>query len=171
MTPAHINSIATATPQHDVHHTFIDFAANYLAEGTGRKLFRRMARLSAIEHRYSFVNPSATANGSWLDAESVYVSDDFPSTARHMQLFERFAPQLAHSTPDNLSLTDEERRRITHVLDLGAVTICFVRLSAKQRVAEKSLPLTALSLSRFSLDEALLSRTEECECKVRVARL
>jgi predicted naringenin-chalcone synthase len=120
MTTAHINRIATATPQHDVHHAFIDFAANFLTEGTVRKLFRRMARLSAIGHRYSFVNPSATADGSWLDAESIYVPGDFPSTARRMQLFERFAPQLAHSALDNLSLTQEERRGITHVI----VTSC-----------------------------------------------
>ena len=120
MTTAHINRIATATPQHDVHHAFIDFAANFLAEGTARKLFRRMARLSEIEHRYSFVNPCATADGSWRDAESIYVPGDFPSTARRMQLFERFAPTLAHSALDNLSLTPEERRGITHVI----VTSC-----------------------------------------------
>jgi len=52
-------------------------------------------------------------------------------------------------------------------LDLGAATIRFVRLSAKQRVVETALPFTALSLSRFALDEALLSRTEECGCKVQ----
>jgi predicted naringenin-chalcone synthase len=37
-----------------------------------------------------------------------------------MQLFELYAPQLAHSALDNLSLTEEERRRITHVI----VTSC-----------------------------------------------
>jgi predicted naringenin-chalcone synthase len=37
-----------------------------------------------------------------------------------MELFERFAPQLAHSALDNLSLTQEERRGITHVI----VTSC-----------------------------------------------
>src|ERR1017187_7255571 len=79
MTTAHINRIATATPQHDVHNAFIDFAANFLAEGTVRKLFRRMARLSAIEHRYSFVNPNAMADGSWRDAESVYRSEEHTS--------------------------------------------------------------------------------------------
>jgi predicted naringenin-chalcone synthase len=79
-----------------------------------------MARLSAIEHRYSFVNPISTADGSWSDAESIYVPGDFPSTARRMQLFERFAPQLAHSALNNLSLTDVEQRSITHVI----VTSC-----------------------------------------------
>ncbi len=52
-------------------------------------------------------------------------------------------------------------------LDLGAATIRYVCLSSKQRVVETSLPFTALSLSRFTLDEALLSRAEECGCKVQ----
>jgi flavin-dependent dehydrogenase len=52
-------------------------------------------------------------------------------------------------------------------LDLGAATVRFVRLSSKQRAVETVLPFTALSLSRFTLDEALLSRAEEGGCKVR----
>jgi predicted naringenin-chalcone synthase len=120
VTTAHINRIATAVPQHDVHKAFIDFAANFLAEGTARKLFRRMARLSAIEHRYSFVDPIPAENGSWRDAERIYVPGDFPSTSRRMQLFERFAPQLARCALDNLTLTEDERRGITHVI----VTSC-----------------------------------------------
>ncbi len=52
-------------------------------------------------------------------------------------------------------------------LDLGAATIRFVRLSSKQRVVETSLPFTALSLSRFTLDEALLTCAEEKGCKVQ----
>lgn len=120
MTTAHINRIATAVPRHDVHRAFIDFAAGLLPEGTTRNLFRRMARLSAIEHRYSFVNPIVTNNGSWKDEEQIYVPGNFPATARRMELFERFAPELAHAALDKLSVTDEERRSITHVV----VTSC-----------------------------------------------
>ncbi len=120
MATAHINRIATAVPQHDVHRAFIDFAANLLDEGTFRNLFRRMARLSAIDHRYSFIHPVATADGSWCDTEQVYVPGKFPLTARRMQLFESFAPQLAQNTLDNLSLTAAERGSITHVI----VTSC-----------------------------------------------
>jgi predicted naringenin-chalcone synthase len=120
MTTAYINRIATAVPQYDVHRAFIDFAANLLAEGTARNLFRRMARLSAIEHRYSFVNPIIAEDGSWSDAENIYVPGEFPVTARRMDLFERFAPQLAHRALDELVLTEEERRSITHVI----VTSC-----------------------------------------------
>ena len=52
-------------------------------------------------------------------------------------------------------------------LDLGAATIRFVRLSSKKRAVETALPFTALSLSRFTLDEALLSRAEENGCNVQ----
>jgi alpha-pyrone synthase len=120
MTIAHINRIATVVPQHDVHRAFIDFATGMLPEGTVRNLFRRMARLSAIEHRYSFVQPVASADGSWKDLEEIYVPGAFPATARRMNLFERFAPQLAQSALDKLALSEEERRSVTHVI----VTSC-----------------------------------------------
>jgi predicted naringenin-chalcone synthase len=120
MTTAHINRIATADPQHDVHRVFIDFAAGLLPEGTSRKLFLRMARLSAIERRYSFINPIVTEDGSWSDVEQIYELGRFPTTARRMELFERFAPQLAREGLDKLSLSEEERRAITHVI----VTSC-----------------------------------------------
>ena len=120
MTTAHINRIATAVPPHDVHAPFIDFATSLLPEGTTRNLFKRMARLSAIEHRYSFIQPIATEDGAWRDAEQLYVRGSFPDTARRMELFERFAPRLARCTLDKLSLSPEERARVTHVI----VTSC-----------------------------------------------
>jgi flavin-dependent dehydrogenase len=52
-------------------------------------------------------------------------------------------------------------------LDLGAATIRFVRLSSKLRAVETALPFTALSLSRFILDEALLSRAHKGGCRVQ----
>ena len=120
MTTACINRIATAVPPHDVHHAFIDFATGMLPEGTPRNLFRRMARLSAIEHRYSFVNPVSTEDGVWKDSEDLYVPGNFPITARRMKFFERFAPQLARNALDKLALTDAERTSISHVI----VTSC-----------------------------------------------
>jgi predicted naringenin-chalcone synthase len=120
MTRAHINRIATAVPPNDVHQAFIAFASSMLPEGTLQNLFRRMGRLSAIEHRYSFTHPIPTEDGFWVDAEKVYVPGSFPTTARRMQYFETFAPQLARKTLDLLALTPEERCAITHVI----VTSC-----------------------------------------------
>ncbi len=51
-------------------------------------------------------------------------------------------------------------------LALGAATIRFVRLSSKGREVESALPFTALSLSRFTLDEAMLTRAREFGCTV-----
>ena len=63
-----INRIATAVPPHDVHNVFIAFATGMLPEGTVRNLFlAHGAALSAIEHRYSFVQPVATLDGFWKD--------------------------------------------------------------------------------------------------------
>jgi alpha-pyrone synthase len=120
MTTAHINRIATAVPPHDVHRPFVDFADSMLAEGTVRSLFRRMARLSAIEHRYSFIEPIATADGAWRDGENLYVRGHFPNTARRMEAFERFAPKLMRCAVGKLGLSEEERSAISHVI----VTSC-----------------------------------------------
>jgi predicted naringenin-chalcone synthase len=120
MTTAHIHRIATAVPRHDVHRAFIEFAETLLPEGTERSLFRRMVRMSAIEHRYSFLQPMATEDGKWNDAVGLYVPGNFPGTAPRMEAFERFAPQLARCALNKLALNEEERRGITHVI----VTSC-----------------------------------------------
>ena len=120
MTTAYINRIATSVPPHDVHRAFIDFAQSLVPEGTTRNLFRRMVRMSAIEHRYSFLDPVPTESGEWKDAEGLYVPGAFPGTARRMQAYERYAPKLMRCAVDKLSLSEEERRGITHVI----VTSC-----------------------------------------------
>jgi alpha-pyrone synthase len=120
MTTAYINRIATAVPPHDVHRAFIDFADSLLDEGTVRNLFRRMVRMSAIEHRYSFIRPIPTESGEWRDGEELYFRGAMPGTARRMEAFERYAPQLMRCAVDKLALKEEERRGITHVI----VTSC-----------------------------------------------
>jgi alpha-pyrone synthase len=120
VTTAYINRIATSVPAHDVHQPFVAFAEGLMPEGTQRSLFRRMARMSAIEHRYSFLQPIASENGSWRDSEDLYATGNFPDTARRMEAFEKFAPQLAVCALNKLALTPEERGSVTHVI----VTSC-----------------------------------------------
>ena len=120
MTTAYLNRIATAAPPNDMHRPFTAFAETLLPEGTARNLFRRMARMAAIEHRYSFVHAIPTDDGMWKDADGFYVPGSFPATVRRMEAFRRFAPQLAKRALDGLALTDEERRGVTHVI----VTCC-----------------------------------------------
>jgi alpha-pyrone synthase len=120
MTTAHIHRIATAVPPHDVHRAFVAFAESMLPEGTQRNLFRRMVRMSAIDHRYSFLEPIGNGREYWRDAEDLYVVGNFPSTTRRMRAFERFAPRLAGCALDKLALSRAERQRITHVI----ITCC-----------------------------------------------
>ncbi|MGO9326001.1 MAG: NAD(P)/FAD-dependent oxidoreductase [Terracidiphilus sp.] len=51
-------------------------------------------------------------------------------------------------------------------LDLGATTICSLRLSAGGKTITASLPFEGLSLSRCVLDAALLARAEESGCQI-----
>ena len=120
MMTAHINRIATSVPVHDIHRPFIDLAESMITNESVRSIFRRMVRLSAIEHRYSFLQPIPDGSGMWRDAEGLYERGNFPLTAQRMEVFERFAPRLARCALDKLNLCEAERRSITHVI----VTSC-----------------------------------------------
>jgi predicted naringenin-chalcone synthase len=76
--------------------------------------------MSAIEHRYSFLQPIGTEDGNWRDADDLYATGNFPGTARRMKAYEKFAPQLAVCALNKLNLSAEERERVTHVI----VTSC-----------------------------------------------
>jgi flavin-dependent dehydrogenase len=52
-------------------------------------------------------------------------------------------------------------------LRLGAEQIHCIRLSSKRTIVESPLPFTALSLSRFALDQAMLARAEQSGCTIR----
>jgi predicted naringenin-chalcone synthase len=120
MTVAHLNRIATAVPDHDVHNSFIEYAARSLENETARKLFHRMARKAEIRHRFSCLQAVTTAEGFWVDAGPFYLRGNFPDTAWRMKKFEQLAPPLAHRTLERLALSADELRRISHVV----VTTC-----------------------------------------------
>ncbi len=122
VTEAYINRIATAVPDHDVHQAFVDFADGMLEDPRVKPVFQRMAHRSGIEHRYSVLTPEREAQTTefTINAHEFYTLGGFPGTAKRMDIFERFAPPLARAGLDNLSLTEAERRGITHVI----VTSC-----------------------------------------------
>ena len=118
MTTAFINRIATAVPAHDVHGAFVQFANDMLEDPRLRGVFGRMANKAEIEHRFSCLKP-AGESGFSVDADGFYLRGNFPSTARRMHMFERFAPDLARQALDKL-FPAGARRDISHVL----VTSC-----------------------------------------------
>ncbi len=122
MTQAYINRIATAVPEHDIHEAFVAFAEQMLEDPRVQPVFQRMAQRSGIRRRYAVMttrnNPDTTNRD--VNAHELYTRGSFPTTATRMEIYERFAPQLARKTLDKLALTAKERSGITHVL----VTSC-----------------------------------------------
>lgn len=117
MTPAFINKITTAVPDHDVHKKFIDFAPSLLPDSRSRALFHRMAERCQIEHRYSFLKPHADTGQ--LDAQELYRPGHFADTARRMNLYKQHGFSLACRAIDQLFET-VKKDSITHLI----VTSC-----------------------------------------------
>jgi alpha-pyrone synthase len=120
MSGAYLQRIATAVPDHDIHRSFVDFAADMLTDPRARSIFQRLVAKSDIRHRYSCLQREKSGPGFAADAYSFYASGRFPTTAERMKVFEAVAPVLARRALDRLALTSEESNRIRHVL----VTCC-----------------------------------------------
>lgn len=144
MPEAFINRIATATPPHDVHDSFLRFGQRMLKDDDRRAaIFNRMAERSGIAHRYSFLEPGTM--DAAVDAQGFYRLGAFPDTAARMKMFEACAPGLAVEAVEKL-LRDEDRSRITHVIvtsctglsapgiDLALVEKCGLRASVERTI-------------------------------------
>lgn len=95
-----LNAIGTATPPHDVHAKFIDYAPAMLATARDRRLFARMVARSGIVHRYSVLEPDS--DRSALDTGGFYRRGSFPTTDARMATFEAQALPLALAAVGNL---------------------------------------------------------------------
>ncbi len=116
MPHAHINRIATAVPEHEVHDFFLRFAAASLAaQPRHRALFRKMADKAGIDRRHSCFAPAADPEGPVVDAAGVFHRGAFPGTAKRMDMYEGAAAELAMQAVDRLEL-GSERSEITHLI-------------------------------------------------------
>ena len=116
----YLERIATATFDSDVHEAFVGYAHGMLEQERSRALFLRMADRAGIEARYSPLVVDGTHGPNDVDAYTLYRSGSFPSTAKRMELYRQFAPELMRRALDRLCLSEEERKRIRHVI----VTSC-----------------------------------------------
>lgn len=96
-----LNAIGTATPPHDVHAKFIDYAPMMLATDRDRRLFDRMAGRSGIAHRFSVLEPDSDREA--LDTGGFYRRGAFPGTAARMAAFEAHALPLALAATHDLA--------------------------------------------------------------------
>ena len=76
-----------------MHHAFIGWAEQRLADPRERALFRRMAKRCGIGHRWS-VLPQAESGGSPVDPGGFYEGAS-PGTAARMRIYADEAPKLA----------------------------------------------------------------------------
>lgn len=120
MNPVCISRIAAATPPHDMHAAFVDYATHMLRDPRARSLLGHMAQRSGIEHRYSYLQTRGQTLPGSADAYALFRAGGFPPTAQRMELFEDSAPRLLHCALDRLALSEEERGSIRHIL----VTCC-----------------------------------------------
>ena len=116
MAKVYLQRIASAVPENDIHRQFVDFAANMLHDRRARSIFERLEAKSDIRHRYSCLHANRGSGPESTDAWRFYGSGRFPTTAERMKLFEQCAPVLAAKALDRLMVSNEERRRIRHVL-------------------------------------------------------
>lgn len=119
MIRAHINRVAVAVPEHEVHDTFVRFAMRLLRDRRSRLLFERMAARSQIRQRWSCLAPARPGSSAAVDAGGFYTVGRFPSTGERMARYEREAPALAAQAVARLGL-GAAARRVSHLI----VTSC-----------------------------------------------
>ena len=115
MTDVFLNRIATATPGHDIHQKFVDYAALHIKEDRKRAVFLRMAERSQIEHRYSFLPPHE--EDGLMDRDGFYLPKAFPDTGTRMHRYKQDAFKLVRLALDRLEFDATE---VTHLV----VTTC-----------------------------------------------
>ena len=89
-----ITAIASATPGHDIHRAFIDWAGKRLLDPRAAAVFDRMATRSGIDHRWS-VLPAGAAGESPVGPNGFYANGAMPGTAARMAIYAESAPALA----------------------------------------------------------------------------
>lgn len=112
---AFLNRVSTAVPPNDVHARFVAFAAELLEGARTLPVFDRLVQRSQIDHRWSVLAPAVGWQEGDVEAERFYRRGAFPSTAERMQVFERFAIDLAAGAVEGLGL-GAGARDVTHVI-------------------------------------------------------
>jgi alpha-pyrone synthase len=106
-----LTAIAAATPGHDIHDAFIDWARTRVADPREAAVFERMAARSGIGHRWS-VLPESSDGGSPVGPQGFYANGLMPPTSARMTLYAEHAPALALSAISKLGPLE----RVTHLV-------------------------------------------------------
>ena len=130
---AWLNALASAVPGHDIHQSFIDWAAPRIADERMRAIFARMAARSGIDHRWS-VLPPAPGGGSLIAPGGFYGDPALPPTSVRMAAYAEHAPDLAMQAVAALGDAFDPAR-ITHIV--AASCTGFVAPGIDQIIAKR----------------------------------
>lgn len=111
MTAVFVNAIATAVPDFDIHAKFIDYCPRLLDDSKHTALFKKLAKRSQIEHRYSVLEPHPDPEK--MDRQGFYEPDQFPGTKQRMDFYEKHAFQLVRPALDQLDINGTTHLIIT----------------------------------------------------------
>ena len=149
VTQPHINRIATAVPQYEVHSAFRRFADMQIADARTRTAFARLADKSHIDRRFSVLEPRAVEYGT---TDGFYELERFPSTGARMARFEAEAPALAEAECMRRLLPPDEFTgwfaRFLPRLAEGEPATLFRPAAVSDRGDGKIVHLDGLNLSR-----------------------
>ncbi len=172
MSHAYLNRLSVATPDHDVHSTFVEFAERMMTDRRTRLLFQRMAARADIRRRWSTLRPAMVGFNESLDDEGFYASGSFPSTGARMRKYHREAPSLAAKAANRL-IGQGESEKITHLIvtsctgfaapgvDFEIVRLCKLESSIERTVIGFmgcNAAINALKLARHIVRSAPESR-------------
>lgn len=130
---AWLNALATATPGHDIHQAFIDWATPRPTDERVRAIFARMAARSGIDRRWSVLPPTKDG-GSPVAPGGFYDVPGLPPTSVRMAAYAKHAPALALEAIAKLGDACDPAR-VTHLV----VASCtgFVAPGIDQIIARK----------------------------------
>ena len=111
LTAPRLTAISCATPGHDIHKAFIDWARTRIRDRREAAVFDRMATRSGIRHRWS-VLPESAGGGSPVAPQGFYADGLMPPTSARMALYAEHAPALALAAIAKLGTLG----RITHIV-------------------------------------------------------
>ena len=108
---AHLNAVSTAVPAHDIHDAYLSLVAGRM-DRRDALVFKRMARRSGIERRYSIFSVADDLSQA-VDSEGFYRPGAFPGTAERMARYALHAPGLAMAAIGGLAF---DPGSVTHLV-------------------------------------------------------
>ena len=112
MIHTYLNEIGTAVPANECQRAFLDSLPAWIPEPAMTEKLQVIAKRSGIERRFTVLDHVIGPRGSG----AFYEIDNFPGTARRMEVYRREAPGLAVKAVRALEARDIDLDAVTHLV-------------------------------------------------------